>query len=115
VARCAGIKRDGGKCTATVELPNEYCWWHDPANAEQRKKAASKGGKAVGLREIRDLKSTLEDLYANVLGGSVDKGDAAVANQILNTRLRALELERKIKETDELEERIAGLEERYGA
>ena len=31
-------------------------------------------------------------------------------NQILNTRLRALEFERKIKETEELEERLEALE-----
>ena len=31
-------------------------------------------------------------------------------NQILNTRLRALELERKIKETEELEGRLEALE-----
>ena len=32
-------------------------------------------------------------------------------NQILNTRLRAIELERKIREQDELEERLATLEQ----
>jgi len=34
-----------------------------------------------------------------------------VANQLINTRLRAIELERKIKETDELEARIEALEQ----
>jgi len=33
-----------------------------------------------------------------------------VANQLINTRLRAIELERKIKENDELEARIEALE-----
>jgi hypothetical protein len=33
-----------------------------------------------------------------------------VANQLVNTRLRAIETERKIKETDELEARIETLE-----
>jgi hypothetical protein len=33
-----------------------------------------------------------------------------VANQLINTRLRAIELERKIKEADELEARIEALE-----
>jgi hypothetical protein len=41
----------------------------------------------------------------------VDRADAVVVNQILNTRLRALELERKIREQDELEERLAALEQ----
>lgn len=59
---------------------------------------------------MRDLKKQLEDLAADVLGGSVNRGNAAVVNQILNTRLRAVELERKVKETEELEERISRLE-----
>jgi hypothetical protein len=33
-----------------------------------------------------------------------------VANQLINTRLRAIEVERKIRETEDLEERIAALE-----
>jgi len=45
-----------------------------------------------------------------VLSGELETGRAAVANQLINTRLRALETERKIKEADELEERIAALE-----
>jgi hypothetical protein len=27
--QCAGTKRDGSPCTATVEPPQSYCWWHD--------------------------------------------------------------------------------------
>jgi hypothetical protein len=34
--RCAGTKRDGAPCTATVEPPQRYCWWHDPANIERQ-------------------------------------------------------------------------------
>jgi hypothetical protein len=38
------------------------------------------------------------------------KGQAAVANQLVNTRLRAIEQERKIRETEELEVRLEALE-----
>jgi len=41
----------------------------------------------------------------------VDKGVGAVVNQILNTRARLIELERKVKETEELEERLTALEQ----
>ena len=57
------------------------------------------------------IKGRLEDLYAAVLEGSVTRQAAAVANQIANTQLRAIELERRIKEQDELEERLDELEE----
>jgi hypothetical protein len=36
---------------------------------------------------------------------------AAVVNQIINTRARLIELERKIKETEELEARLEALED----
>ena len=87
---------------------------HDPANAEERRRAASKGGRGKPSREIRDLKKQLEDLAAGVLAGTVDRGNAAVVNQILNTRARLIELERKVKETEELEERIERLEQTRG-
>jgi hypothetical protein len=47
-----------------------------------------------------------------VLAGSLDRADAAVAGQLLNIKLRALETERKWKETAEPEERIVALEQR---
>jgi hypothetical protein len=40
----------------------------------------------------------------------LETGPAAVANQLINTRLRAVEQERRFKETEELEERIEDLE-----
>jgi hypothetical protein len=45
-----------------------------------------------------------------VLSGELQTGQAAVANQLVNTRLRAIEQERKIKEAEELETRIEALE-----
>jgi hypothetical protein len=50
----------------------------------------------------------------------VATGVGAVVNQIINTRLRAIELERKFKETEKLEARVSALEttkgeQRWGA
>jgi hypothetical protein len=111
MAQCAGIKRNGERCTATVEPPQTYCWWHDPANSDERRRAASKGGRSKPSREIRELKKQLEDLAADVLAGDVERGDAVAVNQIHNTRARLIELERKVKETDELEARLDALEQ----
>jgi hypothetical protein len=109
--RCAGTKRDNSPCTATVEPPQRFCWWHEPANADKRRRAASKAGKSKPSRELSGLKTQLQDLAEQVLAGDLETGRAAVANQLINTRLRAIELERKIKETDELEVRIEALEQ----
>jgi len=46
----------------------------------------------------------------DVLSGEIDRAAASVAGQLLNIKLRAIEQERKIKETDELEARIEVLE-----
>ncbi len=114
MALCVGTKRNGEGCTATVEPPQRYCWWHDPANADERRRAASKGGRGKPSREIRDLKKQLEDLAADVLDGNVARADAVVVNQILNTRARLIELERKVREQEQLEERLSALEQAQG-
>ncbi len=71
---------------------------------------ASKAARAKPNREIRDVKAQLEDLTERVLAGDLPTGPAAVANQLINTRLRAIEIERKIRETEELETRLEALE-----
>jgi hypothetical protein len=110
MAVCAGTKRDGSRCTATVEPPQTYCWWHDPANADERRRAASKAGKSRPNRELAGIKAQLQDLARDVLAGDLETGRAAVANQLINTRLRAIEQERKNRETEDLEARIEALE-----
>ena len=108
--RCAGIKRDGGRCTVIVAPPDTYCYQHDPSRSEERKRNASKGGKSRGApSEIADLKHQLKGLADGVLSSKIERADAVV-NQILNTRARLIELERKVRETDELEARLEALE-----
>jgi hypothetical protein len=57
------------------------------------------------------VKKRLRQLAEDVLAGRADRGDAAVAGQLLGTYLRALSVESKLKEVLELEERIHQLEE----
>jgi hypothetical protein len=109
-ARCSGTKRDGSPCTATVEPPRRFCWWHDPANADKRRRAASKAGKSKPSRELVGIKQRLSDLADDVLEEKVDKGVAAVASQVLNVYLRAVSVELKVKEQQELIERLEALE-----
>ena len=82
----------------------------DPKNAERRRRGQSRGGKAKASGEIRDLKKQLGDLVEDVREGRMERGDAVVINQILNTRARLIELERKVREQDEVIERIEVLE-----
>jgi TolA-binding protein len=73
---------------------------------------ASRAARSKPNRELRDVKALCEDLTERVLVGDLLPGPAAVANQLTNTRLRAIEQERKNRETEDLEERIEDLEER---
>src|SRR5215212_6395293 len=86
----------------SVGAGQAYCHHHDPARAEERRRAASRAGKSKPSRELLGIKAQLEKLTEEVLSGEVATGVAAVANQLINTRLRAVELERRVKETEEL-------------
>ena len=98
--------RRGSRCTVIVEPPQTHCWWHDPANADERKRAASKGGKRGGRgrpsAELATLKERLSTLADDVLEGSVDRGAAAVAGQLLNTVIRAIGMEMRVREVEDL-------------
>jgi hypothetical protein len=71
---------------------------------------ASKAARSKPSRELVGLKAQLVDLTQDVIAGELETGRAAVANQLINTRLRAIELERKIREQDEILERLEALE-----
>ena len=116
--RCGFIKGSGDRCKGTATGPHGLCWAHAPENAERRRKMASRAAKSKPNRELRDLKALLSDLTERVLGGEgveqLESGRAAVANQLINMRLRAIEQERKNKETEDLEARIDTLERTQG-
>jgi hypothetical protein len=54
--RCAGIKRDGGRCAVVVGPGKDHCYAHDPARKEERRRNASRGGRSKGTGELADLK-----------------------------------------------------------
>ncbi|MDP9454626.1 MAG: hypothetical protein M3Q60_02405 [Actinomycetota bacterium] len=108
--RCCATKASGEACKAPATGPHGLCWAHAPENAEKRRRMASRAAKAKPNRELRNVKALCEDLTERVLSGDLLPGPAAVANQLINTRLRAIEQERKAKETEDLEARIEALE-----
>ncbi len=115
---CTAYKRDGTPCTLPSNGSNGLCWAHDPKKKERRRRGQSRGGRNKPSRELVEIKALLSDLTDRVLGGkdveTLETGRAAIANQLLNTRLRAVEVERKIKEAEEFEERLAELERAAG-
>jgi hypothetical protein len=111
MARCGFVKDDGTPCERIVKASQRYCYSHDPHRAGERRRNAARGGRSRGNGEIQDLKRQLEDLASGVLDGRVERGAGAVVNQIINTWLRAIEQERKIRELEEVLGRLEALEE----
>ena len=108
--RCIAIKPDGSPCERIVGASQSYCFAHDPANADKRRRNAAKAGRSTPNAELKEVKGLLKKLTQQVLSGELGTSSAAVANQLLNTRLRAIELERKWKEIEELEVRLEAVE-----
>jgi hypothetical protein len=115
LARCAAIKPNGQRCKVEAMPDAKWCWSHHPEYEDARRRRASKGGKRGGRgrpqAELAAIKARLSDLADAVLEGSVDKGVAAVASQVLNVYLRAVSVELKAREQLELIERLEALEE----
>ncbi len=93
-----------------------YCYHHNPAMSEKRKRVAAKGGKRGGRgrpqAELADIKRRLLQLTDAVLDGSQNRANAAVAGQLLNGVLRAVAVELKVREQLDLTERLEELEGR---
>ena len=115
MSRCTAIKASGERCKGRATLGSEWCWNHNPAHADERRRHGAKGGKRGGRgrpqAELTDIKQRLSDLAEDVLEGRQDKGVAAVASQVLNVYLRAVSVELKAREQLELIERLEALEE----
>ncbi len=114
MSRCAGIRADGGRCGAQAIRGSEWCFNHHPDYEERRQQRASRGGKRGGRgrpqAELADIKRRLSELADDVLARRVDRGDAAVAGQLLNTVIRAVGVELKLREQLDLIERMEELE-----
>ena len=81
MARCAGIKRDGGRCTTVVEPSYTHCYQHDPDRAEERRRNASRAARSKPSREIVGVKAQLRDLARDVLAGDLPEVLEAAAGE----------------------------------
>ena len=112
---CAATKRDGTGCQAAVLPGSQFCFFHDPAKADARRKAQSAGGRENRMRTLpadapdvtvedgADVVKLLSETINQVRRGEIDP---RVANTVgyLSNIVRAATGQR------ELESRIAELE-----
>jgi hypothetical protein len=111
-AQCQGEKRDGSRCSATVNGPSSYCWLHAPENADRRRQIASKAGRSDGghRREIQSVKGQLRAIANAVVAGELEPRAATAGVQALNAYLRAVQLDREIGAAAALDERLRAVE-----
>jgi hypothetical protein len=108
--RCSHTYEDSSQCRRIVSAEQKYCYSHDPARASERKRNAARGGRAKASGELGRVKARLHTLADMVEGGQMDRADAAVISQVWGTYLRAVSVELKAREQQELIERLETLE-----
>jgi hypothetical protein len=128
LSRCTAIKASGERCKGRAIEGSEWCWNHNPAHADERRRHGARGGRRAGRGrpsvELARLQGRFEELAEKVLAGEIERGVGAVAGQLLNGAracvrdgLAAREQEELLSRLEELEtllEHRKG-ERRYGA
>jgi hypothetical protein len=114
MARCSGIRADGGRCGAQAIRSSECCVSHHPDYEDTRRRRNSKGGKRGGRGrpsvELARLQRRFEELADKVLAGEVERGLGAVAGQLLNGARACVRDGLSAREQEELIERLEMLE-----
>jgi hypothetical protein len=114
LAKCTGITRDGERCRGIAIDGSDYCYAHDPDRAEERRRAAVKGGKRGGRgrpsAELQRLQARFEELAEKVLRGEIERGVGAVAGQLLNAARACVRDSLAAREQEELVQRLEALE-----
>lgn len=112
--QCTAKKANGERCQGTANGPEALCWAHLPQNAEQRRRQASRAARAKPNREVAVLKEELKVLKDDVLAGKVERNDATVVVQVYRTLKDFIELERRVRETDDLAAELEELKREHG-
>ena len=106
---CQATRADGEACRAPTG-DSGYCFWHDPERREEMLEASRTGGSRKTLPisvdrplEAKEARGILASVLGALLQGAVDPTTARAAAYIL-------QVERKIAEGEELEQRLAALE-----
>jgi hypothetical protein len=115
MAKCTALTRGEEPCKGLAIDSYGLCFAHHPNHAAARQRAARKAGRRGGrgrpVAEVAGIKQRLSGLAESVLAGEVDRADAAVVSQVLNVYLRAVSVELKVREVEELETCLSELEE----
>jgi L-lactate utilization protein LutB len=111
MSQCSFTKPNGERCKLAAQGPQGVCWNHDPKNAEQRRKQASKAATAKADKEVREVKGEIRELIRRVRDEGFDATQANAINRLYNTLLAYILAERGIYREEDLAVRIRELGE----
>ncbi|MDP8952014.1 MAG: type VI secretion system contractile sheath small subunit [Actinomycetota bacterium] len=115
MTKCSGITRAGTACKGIPVDGSEWCFVHHPDYTEERRRYGSRGGKRGGRgrpqAELTDIKDCLRAMVEDVRNGDMDRADAAVCGQLYNTLIRAVLVELKVREVEDLARQVEELSE----
>ncbi len=113
MVKCSGITQAGTACKGIPIDGSQWCYVHHPDHAEERRRHGARGGKRGGRGrpqvELSDIKERLKKLANGVLLGKIDRADAAVVGQLYNTLIRAVSVEVRVREVEELSREVEEL------
>jgi hypothetical protein len=100
--KCVATKKNKEPCSLEAVYSDNKCWAHSIHTEESRRQGNSRGGRnRAGNGELSEIKTRLKNLIDDVLTGAVERGPGAVAMQGYAVLLRAFEIERRVRESDE--------------
>jgi hypothetical protein len=112
---CRARKPDGSACQVSALPGSEFCFFHDPARAEERRTAQSFGGSQNRMRTLasdtpdvklvdsKDVVALISETISQVRRGEIDPRVANTVGYLVNILIKAVE-------QGELEGRLAELE-----
>jgi hypothetical protein len=109
MSQCSATKPNGERCKRTADGPEGYCWAHDPKNASERHRSASKAATAKADREIRQTKAEIRELVRLVREEDLDVSKANAVNRLYQTLLQYIVVERGVYREEDLAVRIKEL------
>ena len=122
---CSANKRNGSKCTVVAQAGSEFCFFHDPSRAGERRAAQSLGGRGNRMRILAedtpdikincsaDINALLCQTINQVRKGEIDPKIANSVGYLANIAMTAVDrndLEKRIQKLEALHKsRIAAL------
>ena len=104
MSKCQAIKANGQRCERIVSGSESYCYSHDPQRKAERSRNASKAARTKNGTELTEIKDEIRRIVKDVESDKLKTSKASIMIQGLGSLRYFIELERRIKEEQELQE-----------